>query len=192
MRCPNCGYNETKVTDSRRSAEGIRRRRECLECNRRFSTLERLADEGFFVLKKSGQRERFTKDKLLTGIRKACEKRPLPAGAAEAVASKVEGIIKSWGIPEVSSSDLGRLVLAELRKLDQIAYLRFASVHLGFSCLEDLRAEIEAMGGQKESPVAIGQNTLWPTEQMEGLTRNITRFQVKRKRGRPKGKKRAG
>ena len=192
MQCPHCGYGEDKVTDSRPGKNGTRLRRECTNCGQRFTTMETVVDAGLFVIKKNGRRERFDSGKLLAGLYKACEKRHPPLGSVESIAYKVESILRSWGGPEVSSSDIGRLVLAELRELDQIAYLRFASVYLGFSSLEDLQAEIEAMRGQKESPVADCQTTLWPIEQMEDLTRSVLRFQVKRKRGRPKGKKRAG
>ena len=191
MRCPHCGYGEDKVTDSRPGKKGIRRRRECSNCGQRFTTMETVVDEGLFVIKKNGRRERFDSGKLLAGLYKACEKRHPPLGSVESIAYKVESILRSWGGPEVSSSDIGRLVLAELRELDQIAYLRFASVYLGFSSLEDLQAEIEAMRGQKESPVADRQTTLWPAERMEDLTRRVSRFPTRRKPGFPKGEQKS-
>src|SRR3990172_6057651 len=124
MRCPYCASPDTKVTDSRDSEEGIRRRRECLHCEQRFSTIERLASGSLLVAKKDGRREEFSREKLLSGLRTACEKRPLPAGAIEAVADAVEAELRRSGAPEVPSSQIGELAMDHLRALDQIAYIR--------------------------------------------------------------------
>src|SRR3990170_5921466 len=145
MRCPYCGFADTKVTDSRDADEGIRRRRECLNCGQRFTTMERLTTGSLLVAKKDGRREEFSREKLLAGLRKACEKRPLPAGAVEAVADAVEAALRQRGAPEVPSEEIGELVMGPLRELDHIAYIRFASVYRSFADLEELQQELESL-----------------------------------------------
>ena len=181
MRCPYCGFAETKVTDSRDADEGIRRRRECLNCGQRFTTVERLAATSLLVAKKDGRREEFSREKLLAGLRTACEKRPLPAGAVEAVADAVESALRARGAPEVPSQDIGELVMDHLRELDHIAYIRFASVYRSFADLEELQRELERLA----SPAPpSGQPTLLPQEELRALTRGVRAF-PQRRRGRP-------
>lgn len=145
MNCPFCGHPETKVIDSRDWAEGIRRRRECLACGRRFTTVERAELGAVAVVKKDGRRQEFSRDKVLAGVRKACEKRPIPSGAIEALADEVEQAVYALGKAEVPSSFIGELVMERLRALDQIAYIRFASVYRAFADVEDLKAELAAL-----------------------------------------------
>jgi len=187
MRCPYCGFGDTKVTDSRDTDEGIRRRRECLNCNQRFSTVERMATGTLLVAKKDGRREEFSQDKLLSGLRKACEKRPLAAGAVEAVADAVEAVLRQRGVPEVPSGDIGELVIDHLRDLDQIAYIRFASVYRQFADIEDVQREVQALAERGVGP-GSGQPTLLPETELQALTKGLRAFPAKPRRGRPAGK----
>lgn len=183
MRCPYCGFGETKVTDSRDSEDGIRRRRECLGCAQRFTTIERLAQSGLMVAKKDGRREEFSRDKLLAGLRKACEKRPLPAGSVEAVADAIEATLRQSGAPEVPGEHIGELVMDHLRELDHIAYIRFASVYRSFADLEELQEELEALASRGAPPgPEAGQPTLLPDEELRALTRGLRPFPPRRSR----------
>ena len=150
MNCPQCGGQESKVIDSRSVDEGVRRRRECLACNTRFTTYERIQPHDVFVIKKDGRREEFSRDKLLLGIRKACEKRPLPTGAIDKFVDTVEAELYDVGKSEVSSSYIGDLVMEGLRKLDHIAYIRFASVYREFADIGDLKEEVDSLAVQGE------------------------------------------
>ncbi len=145
MNCPFCGDPESKVTDSRPDEAGIRRRRECLDCARRFTTVERIELAGMAVLKKDGRREAFDRAKIVAGVRKACQKRPIPSGAIEALADEVEQAVYGLNRAEVPSSVVGELVMERLRALDQIAYIRFASVYRAFADVEELEQELEAL-----------------------------------------------
>jgi len=147
MRCPFCGSPDSKVVDSRDVDDSIRRRRECLnaDCAGRFTTYERLQAVALYVVKKDGRREEFSREKLLAGLRKACEKRPLAAGALEGIAADIESALYQGNAPEVPSSLVGELVMERLRSLDPIAYVRFASVYREFADLEALREELEAL-----------------------------------------------
>jgi transcriptional repressor NrdR len=187
MRCPYCGFADTKVIDSRDADEGIRRRRECLNCNQRFTTAERLVTGSLLVAKKDGRREEFSREKLVAGLRKACEKRPLAAGAIEAVADAVEAALRGRGAPEVPSVEVGELVMAHLRDLDHIAYIRFASVYRDFADLEDVQRELESLGRGGPSGPGPDRPTLIPPAELEALTKGISRFPAKRGRGRPAG-----
>ncbi len=147
MHCPFCAGQESKVVDSRDVDEAIRRRRECLNpaCAARFTTHERVQVAALYIVKKDGRREEFSRGKLLGGLRKACEKRPLPVGAVEALADQIESSLNTRTAPEVPSHLLGELVMDRLKALDPIAYVRFASVYRQFADLEALREELEAM-----------------------------------------------
>ena len=189
MRCPYCGFADTKVTDSRDADEGIRRRRECLNCEQRFTTMERLAVGGLLVAKKDGRREEFSREKLLAGLRKACQKRPLPAGTVEAVADAVETALRQRGAPEAPSAEIGELVMEHLRELDHIAYIRFASVYRAFADLEELQQELEALSSRGAPPgPAAGQPALLSEEELKELTRGVRAFPARRRRGRPAGR----
>jgi transcriptional repressor NrdR len=154
VNCPHCGGQESKVIDSRSLDEGVRRRRECLACNARFTTYEHVQPHDIFVIKKDGRRERFSRDKLLMGIRKACEKRPLPAGAIDKFVDTVEAELYRVGKSEVSSSYIGDLVMGGLRKLDHIAYIRFASVYREFADIGDLIEEVDSLAVRREATPA--------------------------------------
>ena len=128
MNCPFCGHLDSKVIDSRDVNDGIRRRRQCLQCGQRFTTYERLQPASLFVIKKDRRREEFSREKLLSGIRKACEKRPLASGAVESLVDDIEAELFRMGRTEIPSAVIGDKVMAGLKKLDHIAFIRFASV----------------------------------------------------------------
>jgi transcriptional repressor NrdR len=132
----------------------VRRRRKCLGCNSRFTTYERVQPHNIFVIKKDGRREEFSRDKLLLGIRKACEKRPLPTGAIDKFVDNIEAELYKVGKSEVSSSYIGDLVMEGLRKLDHIAYIRFASVYREFADIGDLKQEVDNLAVRREPPPA--------------------------------------
>jgi transcriptional repressor NrdR len=190
MRCPYCQHDDTKVTDSRDSDEGIRRRRECLGCGQRFTTIERLMSGELLIAKKDGRRESFSREKLLSGLRKACEKRPLAAGTVEAVADAIEASLRQRGAPEVPSVDVGELVMEHLRDLDHIAYIRFASVYREFGDLRELQDELEALAAAPAS--ASDQATLLPEDELKALTKGIRPFPQRTvaARGRAAGRER--
>ena len=171
MQCPFCGFADSKVTDSRTVDAGIRRRRECLRCSARFTTYERLQPAELIVVKKDGRREEFSRDKLLAGIRKACEKRPLAVAAVDALVDGVEMQLVNSGGSEVSSTTLGELVMDGLRDLDQIAYVRYASVYRAFADIDALREtldELQRTGGRANPPRE--QLALLPPEALSDLT----------------------
>jgi len=148
--CPHCGGQESKVIDSRSLDEGVRRRRQCIACSARFTTYERIQPHDIFVIKKDGRREEFSRDKLLSGIRKACEKRPLPTGAIDKFMDAIEAELYKVGKREVSSSYIGDLVMEGLKKLDHIAYIRFASVYREFADITDLKLEVDLLAIRRE------------------------------------------
>jgi transcriptional repressor NrdR len=188
MRCVYCGYADTKVTDSRDADDGIRRRRECLNCGQRFTTMERLASGGLMVVKKDGRREEFSREKVLGGLRRACEKRALPAGTVEAVADAIESTLHARGVPEVPSEEIGELAMMHLRDLDHIAYIRFASVYREFADIQQLREELDEIieRGGPAGP-GIDQPFLLPEHELQNLTRGMRAFPPRRRRGRPAG-----
>jgi transcriptional repressor NrdR len=143
VRCPTCAGLDDKVVDSRLADDGaaIRRRRECLQCGRRFTTYERLDELPLTVLKRSGQRQLFDRSKLVAGVRSAAKNRPVTAEQMEALAADVEEAMRLEG-PDVSSERVGRAVLEHLRELDEVAYVRFASVYKGFSDVGDFEREV--------------------------------------------------
>ncbi len=147
MRCPYCGHADTRVTDSRESEDGIRRRRECLnpECGRRFTTYERVQIAPLMVVKKDGRREEFSREKVLAGIRRSCAKLPIGADAMTAIVDGIEAALQARGVGEVPSSDIGEMVMERLRELDHVAYVRFASHYRPFLSLEDLQRDIERL-----------------------------------------------
>lgn len=151
MRCPSCGHSETKVIDSRVAEEGraIRRRRECESCESRFTTFERLDQVAMLVEKRTGEREPFSREKLISGMMKACKNRPVSEVDLERIADDVIETIKTQG-NVVQSADLGREVLERLRSLDEVAYLRFASVYKDFQELTDFEREVGLL--QKKVP----------------------------------------
>ena len=147
MKCPYCTHLGDKVVDSRESREGdvIRRRRECLACGRRFTSYERIDEIPYMVVKKDGRRERFDRQKLVGGLLKACEKRPVRVAALEAIADRVESALQEKPEREISTVDIGAFVMRELKQLDKVAFVRFASVYRNFRDLDEFRDELNAL-----------------------------------------------
>ena len=145
MDCPYCSHNTSKVTNKRNAPTGIRRRRECLKCNKRFTTYENIETNDFFVVKKDKKRERFVREKLQSGITKAFEKRPVPLEKIEKVSSEIEEQIRKKGLKEISSSYIGEMAMKKIKKLDNIAYIRFASVYREFQDVNDFKKEIREL-----------------------------------------------
>ena len=182
MNCPYCGYRDSKVIDSRDVNDGIRRRRQCLGCSSRFTTYERLQPAGLFVIKKDERREEFNRDKLLTGIRKACEKRPLPAGTGEQLADDIEAELFQLGRSEIRSAIIGDMVMEGLKNLDHIAYIRFASVYREFTDITALKEEIDTLvSSETEIPHPVGQLSLLPNYKSGKTTRSHKESQGKGK-----------
>ena len=152
MKCPFCAHIEDKVVDSRESKEGdvIRRRRECLSCGRRFTSYERIDQIPHMVVKKDGRRERFDREKVMAGLLKACEKRPVSIAAIEAVADKVEATLQERPEKEMATDEVGALVMDELKRLDKVAYVRFASVYRHFRDISEFMTELKDLLNAKE------------------------------------------
>ncbi|CAN5589502.1 transcriptional regulator NrdR [soil metagenome] len=151
MRCPQCGERDTRVVDSRDLDESatIRRRRECNACATRFTTYERIEAARLVVVKRDGVRQEFDRDKLASGLRKALTRRPVADDAAEIAADAIEVELRAAGISEVPSSRVGALAMDALRRIDHIAYIRFASVYQSFEDLEDLKREVDSLYAEK-------------------------------------------
>ncbi|QYO66402.1 transcriptional regulator NrdR [Leptolyngbya sp. 7M] len=145
MRCPFCAHLEDKVVDSRETKEGdaIRRRRECLECGRRFTSYERIDEIPYMVVKKDGKRESFDRNKILAGLLRACEKRPISTGQLEAIADHIEKVVQDSPDREVPTSDIGKIIMRRLKSLDKVAYVRFASVYLEFEDVSEFMTELK-------------------------------------------------
>jgi transcriptional repressor NrdR len=152
MKCPFCGHLGDKVVDSRESKEGevIRRRRECLECGRRFTSYERIDEIPYMVIKKDGTRERFERQKLIAGLLKACEKRPVSVAAVEGVADRVEAMLQERPEKEMSTVEVGEVVMEELKHLDKVAYVRFASVYRHFRDIGEFMTELKDLLNSKD------------------------------------------
>ena len=176
MNCPYCGYHDSKVIDSRNINESIRRRRQCLSCGSRFTTHERLQPASLFIIKKDKRREGFSRDKLLTGIRKACEKRPLPTGAVDKLVDDLEAELYQLGKVEIPSETVGDMVMEGLKNLDHIAYLRFASVYREFADISDLKQEVDTLVGSGVIAArSTGQLPLLPNDRAGRLARSRRR-----------------
>ena len=145
MKCPFCGHVEDKVVDSREAKIGdtIRRRRECGKCGRRFTTYERIDEIPYMVIKKDGTREQFDRQKVLTGVLKACEKRPVPMSKMEEIVNEAEAFLAESPDRERPTSELGALVMGRLKGLDKVAYVRFASVYLDFKDIREFMDELK-------------------------------------------------
>ena len=152
MKCPYCGYDESKVIDSRPVEEGdsIRRRRECLKCEKRFTTYEKIESVPIMVIKKDKSREPFNREKLMSGLLKACEKRPVPTDRLEALTNDIENIIANTMEREITSSQIGELVMDRLKNLDEVAYVRFASVYRQFKDISTFMKELNSLLGEKK------------------------------------------
>ena len=147
MNCPYCGHSEDKVVDSRRARERnvIRRRRECLKCERRYTTYERIDEIPYMVIKKDGRREKFNRQKVLAGLLKACEKRPVSMGHLEKIVNDAESHVADSPEREKPSSEIGQMAMNRLRQLDNVAYVRFASVYLDFKDVGEFMEELHGL-----------------------------------------------
>ncbi len=155
MRCPYCRHGDSRVVDSREAQDGdaIRRRRQCSSCSRRFTTVEEMS---LAVVKRSGVTEPFRRDKVVAGVRKACQGRPVDEDALALLAQQVEDVLRDGGAAEVPAHEVGLAILRPLRLLDEVAYLRFASVYKSFESLRDFEAEIGSLRAEREAPVPTG------------------------------------
>lgn len=151
MNCPFCGYKEDRVIDSRESREGesIRRRRECLQCLRRFTTYERIDEIPYLVIKKDGRREKFDRQKVLSGLLKACEKRPISMSVLANLVDEVDGLLAEKPEREISTTEIGEFLMGQLAQLDKIAYVRFASVYRDFQDVEAFLSELKDLKRKK-------------------------------------------
>ncbi len=145
MKCPFCAFLEDKVVDSRESKDGnsIRRRRECLACARRFTSYERIDEIPYMVVKKDGKREIFERNKIMSGLLRACEKRPISAAQLESIVDDVEKTVQDTPDREVSTNDIGKVIMKRLKALDKVAYVRFASVYLEFEDVSEFMTELK-------------------------------------------------
>lgn len=168
MKCPHCGHEDSKVTDSRTDGDSVRRRRQCLACGFRFTTHERVQTGNLVIIKKDLRREEFSREKLATGIRKACEKRPLPTGTVEKLVDEIETELLQLGKAEVASSVVGEIVMDRLKELDHIAYIRFASVYRDFADITSLKWEVDTLIA---SSYPSSQLPLIPQEELDSLGR---------------------
>ena len=158
MRCPWCDADDDRVVDSRPAEAGaaIRRRRECIACNRRYTTFERIEEVGLLVVKRDGSREPFAREKLAGSIRKALADRPVPGGQVDVMVDRIQARLRRRG-PEIASSHVGQEVLAALRRTDEVAYLRFASVYKEFEGVADFERELDSL--QKKEPAKRRRST---------------------------------
>ena len=147
MKCPYCEHSESKVIDSRESKNGlrIRRRRECLACKKRFTTYEKVEEIPYMIIKKDGQRQPFDSQKLLRGLLKACEKRPVPLVKLEEIVEAVESMLQEQSEKEMKASVIGQFMMKRLKKLDKVAYVRFASVYREFKDVVEFKQELESL-----------------------------------------------
>jgi transcriptional repressor NrdR len=164
MKCPFCGHVDSRVLESRTSEEGssIRRRRECPDCGRRFRTYERAEEIQVFVIKKDGRREPLDREKLLAGMTKACEKRPIPREQIEAAAEEVEHRLRDELTDEIASRRVGELVMEKLREMDEVAYVRFASVYKEFRDTDSFVREIQGLARERADQSEPAETTLLP------------------------------
>jgi transcriptional repressor NrdR len=173
VNCPYCGYQDSKVVDSRDINDSVRRRRQCLQCSARFTTYERWQVASLFVIKKDKRREEFNREKLLAGVRKACEKRPLPSGTADKLVEDIEAGLYHLGKTEIPTATIGDMVMARLKDLDHIAYIRFASVYREFADITMLKEEVDSIAGTDLHPV--NQLPLIPHEELAGMVKGQRR-----------------
>src|SRR5438270_9463781 len=152
MKCPFCGFENDKVVDSRESKEGesIRRRRECMKCEKRFTTYERIDEIPYMVVKKDGRREKFERQKVLSGLLRACEKRPISMGQMEQIVNHVEQYVIDSPERERTASELGELIMNSLKQIDKVAYIRFASVYRDFKDVGEFHSELEQLLDTKD------------------------------------------
>jgi len=175
MRCPHCGHNDSKVIDSRDVNEAVRRRRECFECGSRFTTYERPQRTTLLVIKKDDRREEFSREKLISGISKACTKRPVSQETVEQMVDDIEAQLHKLGRGEVATTTIGDIVIERLRQLDGIAYIRFASVYRDFTDIEEVKQEADAYARLTLSSIDTTQLPLFPNEELDSVTGRFSR-----------------
>ncbi len=161
MKCPFCAFVNDKVVDSREGKEGdsIRRRRECLKCGKRFTTYERIDEIPYMVVKKDGRREKFDRQKVLNGLLRACEKRPVSMGKLEQIVNEAEAFVIDSPERERKTSEIGSLIMERLKKYDKVAYVRFASVYLDFKDVKEFMHELKDLLNTKELTTARARKT---------------------------------
>ncbi|MFH1801424.1 MAG: transcriptional regulator NrdR [archaeon] len=145
MECPYCSSTESKVTDKRRAPEGVRRRRECIKCKKRFTTYEKAEKSELYVIKKDKRREKFSREKIEKGLNKAFEKRPIPREKIEKIVNEIEESLRRKGKKEIKSSIIGEIIMRKLKKIDNVAYMRFASVYRNFQDAVDFKEELKKL-----------------------------------------------
>ncbi len=152
MKCPYCGFAQDRVVDSRESkeADAIRRRRECEKCNKRFTTYERIDEIPYMVVKKDGTRQKFDRQKVLTGLLHACQKRPVSGAALERIVDETEAFVVDSSERERSTREVGELIMLRLKEIDTVAYIRFASVYRDFKDVREFKAELEELLGGRD------------------------------------------
>ena len=180
MLCPFCNHSESKVIDSRDSGDGIRRRRECLQCELRYTTYERVQTRALVVIKRDGRREEFNRDKLWASVTNACAKRPLPTGSIDKVVEEIEAQLVDVGRAEIPSKTVGEMVMERLKSMDRVAYIRFASVYRDFRDIETFKDEIDALLKPPREPASE------PSNQLSFLEDEEARPTPRRRRGRPR------
>jgi transcriptional repressor NrdR len=177
--CPFCNHDDSKVVDSRDSGDGIRRRRQCLRCDRRFTTYERVHAREVLVQKRDGRSEEFSRDKLWSSLTKACAKRPMVPGAIDRLVDEIEAAVIESGKPEIPARAVGDLVMDKLRDLDRVAYIRYASVYRDFRDIEAFKDEINAL-------LAPPKPAAEPSSQLSFLEDEAIAPHPLRRRGRPR------
>lgn len=160
MRCPFCAHLEDKVVDSREAKDGdsIRRRRECLSCGRRFTSYERIDEIPHMVVKKGGRREIFDRNKVLSGLLRACEKRPISVGQLESIVDDVEKTVQDSPDRELPTTEIGKIIMKSLKTLDKVAYVRFASVYLEFEDVSEFMTELKDLVRSRETKLALSKS----------------------------------
>jgi transcriptional repressor NrdR len=178
MHCPYCGHEDSKVTDSRNAENGIRRRRECTRCGERFTTYERVQSTALVIAKRDGRREDYNREKLSNSIRIACTKRPIPNRDMEKLVEDIEGELQKLGNAEIRSTSIGEMVMERLRKLDRVAYIRFASVYRDF---QDLQSFEEVVRDLRDEPdqLTLLEGTPQPAQPRRRGRRNGGRTQTR-------------
>ncbi len=156
MKCPFCGHLEDKVVDSREAKDGdsIRRRRECLDCAKRFTSYERIDEIPYMVVKKDGKREAFDRNKIMAGLLRACEKRPISANQLESIVDSVERYVQESNERERPTNELGKIIMTRLKELDKVAYVRFASVYLEFEDVSEFMTELKYLVRSRDKSTA--------------------------------------
>ena len=181
MFCPYCSHDDSKVIDSRDSIDGVRRRRECARCGLRYTTYERVQTRALQVTKRDGRREEFDRDKLWASVTKACAKRPLPTGSIDKAVQEIAAELAEVGRSEMPSKAIGEMVMDRLKRMDRVAYIRFASVYRDFRDIETFKEEIDALLEPREPTTGVPDNQLSFLEEDEELLPAR-----RRRRGRPR------